>query len=115
MGIVFIDDEEAILSVLECLYENEYGDSKFFLKPEEAIEYIEKNIGDIDIIVSDYRMPTMDGIQVYEAVRKLSLSKPFIFYSAFIGDQLIRDVSKIKGSCVFVLKPGERELTRKIE
>lgn len=114
MRLVFIDDEEAILTMLKCLYEIDYPQAKFFESPADAMVYINENISDIDLIVSDYKMPTSSGFNVYEHVRKKSKSVPFIFYSAYITSDFMKEVSEIDGECNFVIKPGAKELSKKI-
>ncbi len=38
----------------------------------------------VDLIITDYRMPQMDGLQFLEHVRKLNPSLPAIMISAFV-------------------------------
>jgi DNA-binding NtrC family response regulator len=67
--VVIVDDEEMVLKSLSSLLalETDY-DVQTFLSPHEALEFTKSN--DVDLVVSDYLMPDMDGLTFLELVRK---------------------------------------------
>lgn len=67
--ILFVDDEQLVLDGLARLL-REFRDKwqlKFALNGKEALETIKKE--HIDLIVSDVRMPEMNGLQLLEALQ----------------------------------------------
>lgn len=64
-SILFIDDEPYILKSLERLFEDEGYEIITSLNGKEALELL--NTRPVTVIVSDFRMPDMDGVQVFES------------------------------------------------
>ncbi len=69
--ILFVDDEPNILEGLRRLLrsERERWAMDFALGPEEALEKVREQ--PYDVVVTDMRMPKMDGVALLEEVRKL--------------------------------------------
>ena len=80
--IVIVDDEEMVLTSLSSFLhlETEY-DVKTFISPNKALEFIRDH--DIDLVVSDYLMPEMDGISFLSNVRKLKPEVPRIILTGY--------------------------------
>ncbi|MFK7861672.1 MAG: response regulator [Granulosicoccus sp.] len=66
--ILFVDDERAILSSLRRMFRSSNYNVHVACSGAEAIELLEKN--DIDLVVSDMRMPEMDGAALLSTVAK---------------------------------------------
>ncbi len=66
--ILFVDDEENILRSLRRLFHRE--GYKVLLAPsgKKGLELLQKN--DVDLVVSDVRMPEMNGVEFLNRVRK---------------------------------------------
>jgi DNA-binding response OmpR family regulator len=66
---LLIDDDKDILTVLKYSLElkgvNTYG----FIDPVLAVEYFRNNAVSYDIVITDIRMPQMNGFEVARAVR----------------------------------------------
>lgn len=59
--VLFLDDEEPILSALRSLFRRERYDMMFFSDPAEALTALES--APVDLIVSDLRMPVVSGTE----------------------------------------------------
>ena len=70
--LVFVDDEQNILQGLKRMLHGMRKQWKmhFFDNAQEALEFILAN--DVDVLVSDVRMPGMDGVHLLKAVRESS-------------------------------------------
>lgn len=66
--ILYVDDEEANTFLFEVLFEDHF-DLVLANSGKEAIEKLESD-PEIEIIISDLRMPKMDGYQLLEVVRE---------------------------------------------
>lgn len=67
--IAFIDDEINILSSIKRLLRHQGWDILTFSSPEVAVTELSGR-QDIEIIVSDYRMPVMDGVETLNILKK---------------------------------------------
>jgi len=68
--ILILDDEDMVLMSLRSFleFETEY-DVVTFTSGERALEYVRKN--SVDLIISDYLMPEMDGISFLAKVKEI--------------------------------------------
>ena len=67
--VLFVDDDERILNALKTLFRDEY-DVCTSAGGEAAIEFLKAN--QVQVVVSDQRMPGMAGVELLREVRKLA-------------------------------------------
>jgi DNA-binding NtrC family response regulator len=77
--ILLIDDEPDILHVVSFLLRTEGFDVETASSAEQALQMLSQTT--YDLAVSDYLMPSMDGIQLLQKVRGKKDYTPFIFFS----------------------------------
>ena len=110
--ILIIDDDVQLTELL-----NEFlGSFKYTVEvkhlPEEALQYLEKN--EVNVIILDIMLPTMDGFQVLRKIRE-NLSTPVIMLTAR-GEVTDRIVGLELGADDYLPKPFEpRELLARIQ
>jgi DNA-binding NtrC family response regulator len=81
--IMAIDDEEEIVALVKMSLGRQGYYVSCFTDPIEALRHFEREGGDYRLVISDIRMPTMNG---YQLVRKILEMKPdtkVILMSAF--------------------------------
>jgi len=79
--ILLVDDTENIRTLLTELLDT-MGYRVLEAKDgEEAMKLVE--IGPIDLVMTDLKMPKMDGIELTRAVRRIEPHLPIIVYSAY--------------------------------
>jgi DNA-binding NtrC family response regulator len=67
--VMLVDDEEMIITSLKAFLQLETDfDIHAFTDPEEAARFVESN--PVDVAVSDYLMPKMNGIQLLGRVKE---------------------------------------------
>lgn len=66
--IMLVDDEEFVLTSLTRTLRREGYEMISFTDAAQALEYLEEN--QVDIIISDHRMPDMTGLEFLIQVRK---------------------------------------------
>ncbi len=85
--ILFVDDEEVILKLLQVLMEGENWDCHFVDNAAEALSRLEKE--PFDLLVSDVAMPEMDGIQLMTTVKEKHPAIIRLFLTAFSKDEKV--------------------------
>jgi len=63
----------------------------------------ELRAGGYDLILSDYKLPSYDGVQALEVARRLQPDCPFIFVSGTIGEEIAIEALRL-GATDYVLK-----------
>lgn len=119
--VLHVDDEPAQLEITRVFVKRVVkGDFEIVsvLSAEEALEKLETE--EFDVVVSDYKMPGMDGIELLEAVRKGGkyADTPFIIFTGKGGAEVAKEALK-KGAERYITKRGNpstqcRALTRAI-
>jgi DNA-binding NtrC family response regulator len=108
--VVLIDDDLNILMILSEFLSEIDVVSKSFSDPVKAIEHIEKNSGNIDLIISDISMPEMNGIDLLTEIKKKYLTKhiPIMMFTAYSDSEILKK-AMINGAVDFLMKPLERD------
>lgn len=81
--ILLVDDEPDILDSLKELLEAAIPDVEVVTAPsgQEALEILEK--GQIKILVSDFKMPGMNGMELLRTARSKAPNTPRVLMTAF--------------------------------
>ena len=88
-----VDDEHDIMSLFSDAL-SEIGDASVygFIDSTLALEHFKLHQLDYSLIISDYRMPTMDGIELLKKVKAINSSVKTILISAFdVDDKLFEE------------------------
>ncbi|MGQ9687251.1 MAG: response regulator [Desulfobaccales bacterium] len=80
--IVIVDDEPDLLELLKLIL-TEKTDHKVLTTqdPHQAIEWCQKY--QADLLISDLRMPAMEGIELLKIIKKIDPNLPLILITAF--------------------------------
>jgi CheY-like chemotaxis protein len=114
--ILLVDDEKDILDLFtEYLSSNGFNTISF-QNPLDALEYFYKNQSNCYLIITDYKMPQMSGIDLIKKIRgKDTNSKiKIILISAFIKDNLPYDKSYILTVDKILEKPVYLDRLKKV-
>ena len=104
MGNLLIVDDEVDLAVnMKELLEEE---AELIFIANDGLKGLEilKN-HQIDCVVSDVKMPVMDGLKFIEEARKAGMQVPFIFYTGH-GSQELRKQAEALGAKDLLTKPN---------
>ena len=81
-SILAVDDEPDLLEVV-TFFLDEINDCTI-TTAFDGLDALEKiKAGEYNLIISDIRMPRMEGIELLEKVREEGFTMPFIFLSAY--------------------------------
>ncbi len=106
--VAIVDDEEMVLTSLNSFLalETDY-EVKTFLSANKALEFIKDN--SIDIVISDYLMPEMDGITFLGKVRDLRPEVPRIILTGYADkENAIKAINEV-GLYQYIQKPWDNE------
>ena len=104
--ILIIEDEAAIRRVLTKILSEE-STTYLVESAEDGLQGLEKiKNQDYDLILSDIKMPKMDGIELLEAVKKLKPEIPMVMISGH-GDMELAIHSMKLGAFDFISKPPD--------
>jgi len=105
--ILIVDDEPDMLKLLSMiLREKTSYETTTTNNPLEAIELMKQ--GGFDLVISDLKMPGLDGLEIIDAVRKIDEDIPVIIITAFASLESASEAIK-KGGFDFITKPFRRE------
>ncbi|MSQ72835.1 MAG: PAS domain-containing sensor histidine kinase [Betaproteobacteria bacterium] len=89
--ILYLDDDEAMVFLVKRLLERHgYGVSAH-TNQREALVALREDPASFDLVVTDYNMPGMSGLEVARAVRAIRDTLPVAVASGFIDETLRRE------------------------
>ena len=102
MKILLLDDNTDVNESIQDAFE-EYGiDSDSFTEPFVALESFKTH--KYDIIVTDYQMPQMNGVEFFNKIKEINKKTHIIMMSAYADENLIQKCIN-KGMFAFLKKP----------
>ncbi len=102
--ILYIDDEEAILLLMQRLLERQGYRVSTFTSPEKALAAARADPAQFDLAVTDYNMPGMSGLNVAIALRDIRADLPVVLASGYITEEL-RANAPAAGISELIYKP----------
>lgn len=82
----------------------------------EALEYLKDHSNVVDVIICDWNMPQISGLQLLQALRKQDRDIPFLMVTGRADNQSVIE-AKEAGVTAYILKPfqaGELEAKMRI-
>ncbi len=107
--ILHLEDSELDQELVRVLLKNASIDCEIVvvLTREEFVRHL--SLGNWDLILADYSLPSFDGMQALEIARKTCPTTPFIFLTGTIGEDVAVE-SLISGATDYVLKQHLKRL-----
>ncbi|MBW1675885.1 MAG: sigma-54-dependent Fis family transcriptional regulator [Deltaproteobacteria bacterium] len=105
--ILVIDDELDMLMLLRMIIEdNTDYEVETTNNPSEALKMVTEN--DYDLVISDLKMPGMDGLELCDEVKEIKPDLPLIMITAY-GSLETADEAMKKGVADFITKPFRKD------
>ena len=102
--IVIIDDEKRMCESLTTLLEGSGYRVASFQRSIEAVDLIRAE--KVDLVITDIKMPEMDGLEILNAVKQIDEGIPVILMTGYASLQTALDAIA-KGAYDYLLKPVE--------
>jgi PAS domain S-box-containing protein len=102
--ILFVDDEKAMLNAIQPMIERLGYKVIARTSSIEALEAFRVNPDRFDLVITDFTMPNMTGIELAKEILKLRSDIPIILCTGY-SEHINEDKSKASGVRAFLAKP----------
>jgi DNA-binding NtrC family response regulator len=111
--LLVVDDDQLVTSSLSSFFNLEMDlDPVVFNDAPKALIYLEEN--EPDLIISDFLMPDIDGIQLLRRARELHPEVPRILLTGYADkENAIRAINEVK-LFQYIEKPWENDRLRQV-
>jgi DNA-binding NtrC family response regulator len=111
--LLVVDDDQLVTSSLSSFFNLEMDlDPVIFNDAPKALSYLEEN--EPDLIISDFLMPDIDGIQLLRRARELHPEVPRILLTGYADkENAIRAINEVK-LFQYIEKPWDNERLRQV-
>lgn len=106
--IIIVDDEKIVTSAFKALFKVEGFNNVFlFNSPKEALEHLKND--EPDLIISDFLMPEMNGLEFLTAAKKLYPETSMILLTGYADkENAIKAINEI-GLYKYIEKPWDND------
>jgi two-component system response regulator PilR (NtrC family) len=105
-NILIVDDEQSYRQLLSLVFEGDGHSIRTATNGREALDLLQDEAA--DVVISDVRMPDMDGIDLLRAVRETQPDLGVVLMTAFASVETAREAFKL-GADDFIQKPFDVE------
>ena len=102
--IIIVEDDLPSVSYYETLLKNSGSDLMIFHTGKEFVDNIAAGNKTIDLVIMDFLIPLVNGIECIRILRKTGINAPVIMITAFSSEQA-KTEAYIAGCNEYVLKP----------
>jgi PAS domain S-box-containing protein len=103
--IMYVDDDQALLYLIERLLKRRGYRVSAFANPAEAIEAARKDPHRFDLVITDFNMPGSSGIDVAHEMRRIMPAVPIAVASGYITEELRNEAAAV-GVSDLIFKPN---------
>ncbi len=96
LHLLYLDDEPSIVNLFKHYMQAHGYRYTGFMQPIEAIEAVKKNPAAFDLVVTDFNMPGMNGLDVARELKKIRSNLPIAVTSGYIDETMIADLASIQ-------------------
>ncbi len=104
--ILIVDDEKNYPPILSAILEEEGFEALTAYSGEEALSVLKNS--DVDLVLTDMKMPSIDGIELLERIKEKDPGLPVIMMTAHGTVEKAVEAMQ-KGAYNYILKPFENE------
>ena len=104
LRILYVDDDQAVMQSIGKLLELRGFTVEGYSNQMEAVEAVRTRADEFDLVVSDYNMPCLSGIDFAKFVRATRADLPVVIISGLIDDEL-RIAAQNAGVSELISKP----------
>ena len=106
--VLYLDDEEALVLLVTRMLERQDYQVSGYTQAEAALAAVRADPGRFDLVVTDYNMPGMSGIDVAEELARIRPDLQVVITSGYISDELRQQAERV-GVRHLIYKPNTVE------
>jgi DNA-binding NtrC family response regulator len=105
--ILVVDDELDMLMLLRMMIEDSTDyEVETTNNASEALKIVTEK--DVDLVISDLKMPGLDGMELFDEVKEIRSDMPVIIITAYASLEIADEAMK-KGVADFITKPFRKD------
>jgi len=93
--VLYVDDDEVMLLMVERLLERAGYRATCCPNAQEALALVQASPLAVDIVVSDYNMPGMSGLELAEALARVRPDLPLVISSGYLSEELVSGAERL--------------------
>ncbi|MBN9690326.1 MAG: PAS domain-containing protein [Verrucomicrobia bacterium] len=113
--VLLIDDEPAQVALSRRLLERLGYRCTGYLDGHQAIEAVRRTPGAFDLVISDYNMPGLSGLDVADRIRSIRPGLPVVLNSGFVPPEIKAEAERLGISRVLTKPNSIGELSEAIQ
>jgi DNA-binding response OmpR family regulator len=103
-NIIIVEDDIPSVKYYETLLKNSGAEVKIFSNGKAFIDYFSTTKDNIDIVLVDFLIPLVNGIECIRIFRKVRNNVPVLMLTAYYSEKT-KDEAYIAGCNEYILKP----------
>ncbi len=93
--VAYVDDDEVVRLMVQRVLEHQGFQVTSFSDPSELLRTVQAQPGSFDLLVTDYSMPVMNGLEVARSVRAYRPDIPVIIATGYAPEELRVEVEAL--------------------
>jgi DNA-binding response OmpR family regulator len=102
--IIIVEDDLPSIRYYETLLKNSGADLTIFRTGKDFVDYVNNKDSKVDIVIMDFLIPLVNGIECIRIFRQKSKNVPVIMITAYSSEQA-KTEAYIAGCNEYILKP----------
>jgi len=95
-NILFVEDDKQIASIIIEKFKNICNNIDYCEDGKLGLNFYKQNHKKIDIIITDIRMPKLNGIEMVRSIREQDVDIPIIMITAFEDQKILKELINLR-------------------
>ncbi|MEE8059064.1 MAG: response regulator [Pseudomonadales bacterium] len=110
--VLFVDDESSVLNTLKRLFRHEKYHVFTAISGTEGLKILDEMA--VDLVISDQRMPHMNGVEFLQQVREKHPATARMIMSGYADIEAVINAVNMGSICHFLTKPWDNDELKQI-